>query len=269
MAAILGMPKVRRPNIWLQLCPRTIGQRLIISRQRSLLGVYRFKLDNADALGLDWKHYHHWSRYQRRGKGCGTHRVSMNVAPPKLTDEELMVQVQQGHQVALSALYERYASRVYGMALQKLADPAEAADVTHDIFVNLWQRSSTFQPARGLLRSWLLTVAHNQIVDTLRREQRAREAYEAIARDPVAVSEVSREDTAASAEQNAEAQLVRRALQTLPPDQREVVVLSYYQGYSQSEISQRLQTPLGTIKSRMRLAMTKLRDELRSDVGNR
>ena len=153
------------------------------------------------------------------------------------------------------------------MALQKLTDPAEAEDVTHDVFVSLWQRSSTFQPSRGKLSSWLLTVAHNQIVDNLRRRRRAGEAHEAIGRDPVAVSEVAREDTAAIAEQNEEARQVRQALQTLPPDQREVIILSYYQGYSQSEIAERVQIPLGTVKSRMRLAMDRLRDELRRGDG--
>ena len=185
-----------------------------------------------------------------------------------LTDEQLMVHVQQGHQAALSTLYDRYVNRVYGMALQKLADPAEAEDVTHDVFVNMWQRSSTFQPSRGQLSSWLLSVAHNQIVDTLRRRRRAGEAHEAIARDPAAASEVAREDTAAIVEQNEEAQQVRRALDTLPDDQQEVINLSYYQGYSQSEISQRLQVPLGTVKSRMRLAMAKLRSELRPVGSN-
>ena len=184
------------------------------------------------------------------------------------TDEQLMLRVQQGHQAALSELYERYVNRVYGMALQKLADSAEAEDVTHDVFVNLWQRSSTFQPARGRLGSWPLTVAHNQIVDTLRRRRRAGEAQEAMARDPVAVSEVAREDTAAIVEQNEEAQQVRRALETLPDDQQQVINLSYYQGYSQSEIAQRIQVPLGTVKSRMRLAMDKLRSELRPSGGN-
>ena len=154
------------------------------------------------------------------------------------------------------------------MALQKLAEPAEAEDITHDVFVSIWQRSATFQPARGSLSSWLLTVAHNRIVDTLRRRRRAGEAHEAIARDPVAVSGIAPEDTAAIAEHNEEAREVRRALETLPDDQREVVNLSYYEGFSQSEISQRLQVPLGTVKSRMRLAMNKLRSELRPSGGN-
>ena len=111
-------------------------------------------------------------------------------------------------------------------------------------------------------------MAHNQIVDTLRRKRRSGEAHEAIARDPAAVSEVAREDTAAIAEQNEEAEQVRRALGTLSDDQREVISLSYYQGYSQYEISQRLQVPLGTVKTRMRLAMAKLRSELRPVDGN-
>ena len=138
----------------------------------------------------------------------------------------------------------------------------------HDVFVNLWQRSSTFQPARGRLSSWLLTVAHNQIIDTLRRRRRATEAHEAMARDPVAVTEVAREDTAAIAEQNGAAQQVRQTLEALPEDQREVIVLSYYKGYSQSEIAQKTQIPLGTVKSRMRLAMTMLREGLVAGVGN-
>ena len=202
-----------------------------------------------------------------RGDNASPSRT-MASAPQIITDEQLMIDVQQGHQAALSALYDRYVNRVYGMALQKLTNPAEAEDITHDVFVNLWQRSSTFQPAKGSLPSWLLTVAHNRIIDALRRRRRSSEAHEAIARDPVAVSETAHEDTAAIAEQNEEAQQVRRALETLPDDQREVINLSYYEGYSQSEISQRIQVPLGTVKSRMRLAMDKLRGELRPSGGN-
>ena len=202
-----------------------------------------------------------------RGDNASPSRT-MASAPQIITDEQLMIDVQQGHQAALSALYDRYVNRVYGMALQKLTNPAEAEDITHDVFVNLWQRSSTFQPAKGSLTSWLLTVAHNRIIDALRRRRRSGEAHEAIARDPVAVSETAHEDTAAIAEQNEEAQQVRRALETLPDDQREVINLSYYEGYSQSEISQRIQVPLGTVKSRMRLAMDKLRGELRPSGGN-
>ena len=204
-----------------------------------------------------------------RGRGeNGFHPIYMASVSQEITDEQLMVRVQQGHQAAFSALYDLYVNRVYGMALQKLTNPAEAEDVTHDVFVSLWQRSSTFQPAKGSLSSWLLTVAHNRIVDTLRRRRSAGEAQEAIIRDPTAASGVAPEDTAAIAEQNEEGRQVRQALETLPDDQREVITLSYYEGYSQSEISQRLQVPLGTVKSRMRLAMNKLRIELRTSGGN-
>ena len=105
-------------------------------------------------------------------------------------------------------------------------------------------------------------------MDALRSRRRAGEAQEALSRDPDAVSGVAFEDTAGIAEQNEEAQRVRLALETLPDDQREVINLSYYEGYSQSEISQRLQVPLGTVKSRMRLAMSKLRSDLRPSGGN-
>lgn len=111
-------------------------------------------------------------------------------------------------------------------------------------------------------------MAHNRIVDNMRRKRIAGEVHEAIASDPVGASETSNQDSSAIAEQNQQGQQVRRALESLPNDQRDVINLSYYEGNSQAEISQRLQIPLGTLKSRMRLAMTKSRSELRSGGGN-
>ncbi len=178
------------------------------------------------------------------------------------TDEQLMAQVQRGHQSAMNALYERYSSRVYGMAMQKLAEPAEAEDATHDVFVSLWQKSSTFRPDRGNVSSWLLAIAHNQIIDRLRRKRRMAEAYRVVALDPTSVAESGTDDPQAATEQGEAAQRVRRALEVLPPEQHEVVTLSYYHGFSGSQIADRLELPLGTVKGRMRLAMGKLREEL-------
>lgn len=176
-----------------------------------------------------------------------------------LTDEQLMVEVQQGHQWALNSLYDRFVNRVYGMALQKLGDPAEAQNVTCDIFVSLWQRSGTFRPEGGNLASWLLTVAHNRINDHFRRNRPTGEVQAALTRDP-AVEPVSAEGTSAeAAKRRGNALLVRQALRSLPDEQREVVVLSYYQGNSQSEISRQLGVPLDIVKSRLRLAVTNLR----------
>ena len=172
----------------------------------------------------------------------------MTTSNRELTDEQLMAEVQQGRQWALNSLYDRFANRVYGMALQKLGDPAEAQDVTHDVFVNLWQSSGVFRPDGGTLANWLLTVAHNRINDRSRHIRRAAGSHEDVSHNP------SSEPSVPEASEGSE------ALQSLPDEQREVVVLSYYRGYSQAEISQRLDVPLATVSTRMRLALAGLRE---------
>ena len=196
----------------------------------------------------------------------GPHRTNgaVNGAVPlnEPTDERLIAQVGEGDQSALTTLYSRYSKRIYGMALQKLRDPSSAEDVTHDVFVNVWQKAASFKPGRGKLSSWLLTVAHNQIVDTLRRSRKSMDIQEAATHDPT-YSPISREQDLqtlfATAEQG---RAVRRALSTLTEDQRQVIVLSYYSGYSQTQIAERLRIPLGTVKSRIRLAMARLKTGL-------
>ncbi len=181
---------------------------------------------------------------------------------PPVSDEQLMLQVQRGRQDALAALYDRYSRAVYGMALQKLADPAEAQDVTHDVFVNLWLKSGTFRPERGRVQSWLLTTAHHRIVDRLRRRQRTAHAYEAAAKEVLIKNAGEDLNPAHTVQKDDDASQVRQALLGLPEEQREVLVLAYYQGLSQTQIAERLRTPLGTVKARTRLAMGKLRAAL-------
>jgi RNA polymerase sigma-70 factor (ECF subfamily) len=176
-----------------------------------------------------------------------------------LTDERLMVEVQQGHRWALSSLYDRFVNRVYGMALQKLADPAQAQEVTQDIFVTLWQWAGTFRPEGGNLASWILTIAHNRINDHFRRNRPTGETQVALNHESAVEPGSAGGILAVTAERRGDALWVRRALRSLTDEQREVVVLSYYQGKSQSEISRQLGVPLDTVKSRMRLAVTGLR----------
>ena len=178
----------------------------------------------------------------------------MTTSSPQLTDEQLMAEVQRGHRWALNSLYARFANKVYGMALQKLGDPAEAQGVTHDIFVNLWQSSGAFRPDGGNLANWLLTIAHNRINHRFRQNRRSGKIQENISRDP------SVEPGAPEAGQEERlARVAPEGLGSLPDEQREVVVLSYYRGNSQAEISQRLGVPLATVKTRMRLALASLR----------
>jgi RNA polymerase sigma-70 factor (ECF subfamily) len=173
-----------------------------------------------------------------------------------------MFQVQEGLEEAHAELYNRYASAVYSIALQMLGDPAEAQDTTHDVFVNLWLRAGTFHPERGAIRGWILAVAHHLVVDRIRQQRRARNLPDGTIQD--AFSNVG-----SIAEQVVEGvtwaegqQRVRWALDTLPAEQREVVELAYYQGFSQSQISERLRQPRGTITERMRLGFTRLRGAL-------
>ena len=176
-----------------------------------------------------------------------------------VTDEQLVAEVQQGHQRALSDLYDRFVDRVYGMALQKLVDSVKAQDVTHDVFVMIWQRSGTFSPVTGSAADWLLTMAHNYVNAEFRRKRMIGEIQEELSYDPAVEPGAEEGSGEAVTQGRGGAALARQALQSLPDEEREVVVLSYYQGNSQSEISRRLGVPLDTVKIRMRSAMTRLR----------
>ena len=107
----------------------------------------------------------------------------MTSSVERLTDEQLLAEIQQGHQLALNDLYDRFVRRVYGMALQKLADPSEAQDITHDVFVKVWQGSVVFRPQSGTVANWLLTIAHNRINDRVRQNRRSGELTKEISHD--------------------------------------------------------------------------------------
>ena len=170
-----------------------------------------------------------------------------------------MAEVRRGHQQALNELYDRFASRVYGMALQKLANSVEAQTVTHDIFLSLWRGSNSYSPDSGNLAGWLLTFAHNHINDHYRRNRGTGEIPTVLSYDPSSEAVSGENPGSEVAPEREDARIARQALQSLPAEEREVVVLAYYQGNSQSEISQQLSVPLDTVKSRMRSAVNRLR----------
>ena len=183
-----------------------------------------------------------------------------------LTNEQLMVEVQRGHQQALHNLYDRFVKQVYGMALQKLSDPGEAQSVTQDIFVRLWRGSNAYRPDSGNLAGWVLTFAHNRINDHYRRNRGNGDVPGALSYDPTSEPVPAGAASGAVAGEWAESLKARQALQGLSDEERQVVVMAYYQGNSQSEISQQLGVPLSTVKSRMRSAMASL-SSIRSAGG--
>jgi RNA polymerase sigma-70 factor (ECF subfamily) len=177
----------------------------------------------------------------------------------ELDDLDLLALVGAGRAEALEALYSRYAGRVYSLALGLLRDPGFAEEVTEEVFLSLWRRSATYDSQRSRFTTWLLSIAHHRAVDRLRQRRATpflepEEALERVA-DPAP-------DPLETASRNLEGEQAHRALETLPPEQREVLVLAYFRGYTQSEIARRLKIPLGTVKTRMRLGLKKLRETL-------
>lgn len=174
-------------------------------------------------------------------------------------DDELLRRIAAGDEWAFRALYERFADLVYSVALRVLGDGAVAQDVAQDVFVRLWRNPGSFDPERGRFMPWLLSVTRNRAVDEVRSRGRRRTHELAPiegADDPV---DANAPDPARQAVIESERRAVRRALASLPPEQREALELAYFGGLTQQEIAARLSTPLGTVKTRVRLGMKKLR----------
>ena len=170
-------------------------------------------------------------------------------------DEALLARVAQADPRAFEALYDRYSGRVYSIAMGMLRDPVRAQEVTQDVFFAVWRGARDFDPTRGSGRTWILSVAHHKSVDALRRARR---------NPTVPLSETLANDTDVieAAQARVDAGHVRRALEALSLEQRAAIVLAYYGGYTQQEIAQRLGVPLGTIKTRIRDGLIRLRSVL-------
>ena len=184
----------------------------------------------------------------------------------ELEDQELIHRSALGDKDALEELYTRYSTSVYSLARFMLRHEALAEEATQDIFLNIWLKSASFNPDRGKARSWIMSVAHHKVVDIIRSRRRSITMAHPTDYETLDLLPSSQRPTDEEAELNLEGERIKRALTTLPEAQREVIILAYYQGLSQSEIAQKLEQPLGTVKTRVRLAMQKLRVELEQDV---
>ena len=170
-----------------------------------------------------------------------------------LEDTELTSLVASGDQQALAALYDRHASRVFSLAIALLGNYHDAEEVTQDVIMSVWQNSGTYDPLRARFSTWVARIAHNRTVDELRR--RRRRAADSRLED----QEIERPD---STEAGLDYETVRRALYDLPEEQRRVVYLGFFQGYTHTEIAKLLDRPLGTVKTQMRSALRLLRDRV-------
>jgi RNA polymerase sigma-70 factor (ECF subfamily) len=187
-----------------------------------------------------------------------------------VSDADLITLVTQGDQDALGVLYERYSRAVYSFSLRIVGDAQVAEEILQEVFVRAWQQGGSYQSARGSLITWLLSITHNLSIDEVRR--RKRRPQKADSEEPETIL-ASLPDEGSDVEEEVWLSSLRvsilDALQQLPAAQREAIELAYFQGLTQREIADTLGEPLGTIKTRMRLGMLKLREQLGPVVSER
>jgi RNA polymerase sigma-70 factor, ECF subfamily len=179
----------------------------------------------------------------------------------ELSDSELVHRIALADESAMATIYERYGARVFALANRVLGDRSLAEDVTQDVFLKLWRNPHGFDPDRGKLRTLLLTQAHGRCVDVIRSRNSQSERETKIAHDPTTIA-----SDAIDAELMAldEAEAVRIALDALPPHERTVLDLAYFGANTYRDVARILSLPEGTVKTRMRSALQRLRVELQS-----
>ena len=179
-----------------------------------------------------------------------------------LNDETLVRLAASAHQDALAELYDRYSRLVFSLALNIVGDRAAAEEITLDVFTRVWQKADTYRPEQAKVTTWLTSIARYRSIDVLRRKGSRPEQHS------VGWAEVSPDDMPSTdgpeqaTELALERQRVQAAIAELPPDQKQALALAYFVGYTHREIAEALDQPLGTVKTRIRLAMHKLRQML-------
>jgi RNA polymerase sigma-70 factor (ECF subfamily) len=200
------------------------------------------------------------------GDNPGLHAGSPLTVRPQRSPEALpeaaglLARIALRDAAALSSLYDLTGSAVHGVCRRILRDPSDAEEASMDVFLQVWEKASRFDPERGDALTWLLTLARSRAIDRLRSRAAARRHETGLDEGHDAPSSDPGPETHSSLAQRAA--LVRGALADLPAEQREVLELAYFEGLTHSEIAERLSQPLGTAKSRIRLALVHLRRTL-------
>ena len=177
------------------------------------------------------------------------------------TDAELMQRVSERDAQAFEVIFDRYANVAFSLAYRICSNRRHhAEEVVQDAFLSIWRHAAGYDPDRGSVRTWILGTVHNRAIDTLRRN-RVRTGQD-ISDDGISELLISPDRTEIFAQRHEDANAIRMALAELPETQRAIVELAYFGGLSHTEIAERLELPVGTVKGRMRLALTKLRSSL-------
>lgn len=187
------------------------------------------------------------------------------IKPDAPTDMELVAAVKRGDTGALSTLYDRHSRLVYSLAQRIVQISTDAEEITQDTFFQMWQQADRIDQKRGSVLAWLIVVTRSRAIDRLRSRKKLKAE--------LGQQLLERIDTFGAAnvwdrvDSDERADIVKRALQEIPMEQRQALELAFYQGMSQAEIAAQLNEPVGTIKTRVRLGMKKLRESLANYVG--
>jgi len=176
---------------------------------------------------------------------------------PLLTDEDLISLVGDGDAQAFAALYDRHSRAAYSLAYRMMNGRQAAEDLAQDAFLKVWRATTNYRAERGSVRTWILSIVHNQGIDQLRSQATRRRTQ-----DKVEASALKYEPSEAFSEtwRNSQRDQAREALNSLPQEQLKILELAYFSGYTHVEIAELQDLPLGTVKGRMRLGLKKLRD---------
>jgi RNA polymerase sigma-70 factor (ECF subfamily) len=179
-----------------------------------------------------------------------------------LDDESLLRLIAGAQENALGELYDRYSRLVYSMAVNALGDAHLAEEVAQEVFLRIWQKAGTYQPEQGKVITWIASIARYRAIDILRRQKVRPEGNRVAWASEETLELPHPTNLESEVETSQRRQRVRSAMAQLPEAQRQVLAYAYFQGYSHSEIAEILKEPLGTVKTRIRLAMDKLRQML-------
>lgn len=180
-------------------------------------------------------------------------------------DEKLIGLISQQQEGALAQLYDRYSRLIFSLAFAMINDRATAEEITLDVFMRVWQKAESYRSDQAKVSTWLTHIARNHTIDVLRRRSVRLDQYAINWDDALPDDDPHENDPQESTEASLQRERIQSALAQLPLEQKQALELAYFSGYTQRQIAEVLKQPLGTIKTRLRLALQKLRDVLRDE----
>lgn len=191
--------------------------------------------------------------------------INVRMRDLKPDDPSLIRLIDRGQAEALGELYDRYNRLVFSVAFAILGDRAVAEEVTLDVFMRVWRAAGTYRPELGKVSTWLIAITRHHAIDILRWQSSRLDVDSLHLNDTSILAGVAIGDPEEEAEISIQREIIRGAVAELPEDQRQAVILAYFRGYTHRQIAEILRQPLGTIKTRIRLAMQKLRETLEGE----